>query len=617
MHQSRQRQPFQGALVRGVRLAFNYITGSRGALRPGASYAALIRRDDTLSDSDRVAIAEHLRRMEHRPLISVVMPVYQTPERLLTEAVESVRRQLYPDWELCIADDGSPSAHVGRLVAEFARLDERIKWIRRPENGHISAATNSALGLATGEFVAFMDHDDLLCESALYEVAVEIAAHPDVDILYSDEDRIDDRGRRFSPYFKPNFNPELLLGQNMVNHLGVYRRQLIERIGGLREGFEGSQDYDLTLRAWAASSNQRIRHIPKVLYHWRAKAKTASFSEKNQQQCATLARRAIQEFLDQEGQGAKVLVAPILDSYSRIVRKIPKPEPLVSVIVPTKDQAALLSRCVEGILKGTEYPNLELLIVDHDSRETETLGLLETLKHDPRVRIVPYTGPFNYSAMNNLAATKATGDVLALINNDIEVVEPQWLNEMVAHATRPEIGAVGAKLLYPDGRVQHAGVVVGIGGVAGHSYLFARGAEPGYFGQALLTRAVSAVTGACLVVRKSAFLEVGGLNADDLTIAFNDIDFCLKLQARGYRNVWTPFAQLVHHESASRGREDTPEKRVRFNRETEFMRRQWREIIENDPFYNPNLTLDAANCELAASPRRQKPWRVASATRFS
>jgi O-antigen biosynthesis protein len=617
MHQSRQRQPFQGALVRGVRLAFNYITGSRGALRPGASYAALIRRDDTLSDSDRVAIAEHLRRMEHRPLISVVMPVYQTPERLLTEAVESVRRQLYPDWELCIADDGSPSAHVGRLVAEFARLDERIKWIRRPENGHISAATNSALGLATGEFVAFMDHDDLLCESALYEVAVEIAAHPDVDILYSDEDRIDDRGRRFSPYFKPNFNPELLLGQNMVNHLGVYRRQLIERIGGLREGFEGSQDYDLTLRAWAASSNQRIRHIPKVLYHWRAKAKTASFSEKNQQQCATLARRAIQEFLDQEGQGAKVLVAPILDSYCRVVRKVPKPEPLVSVIVPTKDQAALLSRCVEGILKGTEYPNLELLIVDHDSRETETLGLLETLKHDPRVRIVPYTGPFNYSAMNNLAATKATGDVLALINNDIEVVEPQWLNEMVAHATRPEIGAVGAKLLYPDGRVQHAGVVVGIGGVAGHSYLFARGAEPGYFGQALLTRAVSAVTGACLVVRKSAFLEVGGLNADDLTIAFNDIDFCLKLQARGYRNVWTPFAQLVHHESASRGREDTPEKRVRFNRETEFMRRQWREIIENDPFYNPNLTLDAANCELAASPRRQKPWRVASATRFS
>jgi O-antigen biosynthesis protein len=617
MHQSRQRQPFQGALVRGVRLAFNYITGSRGALRPGASYAALIRRDDTLSDSDRVAIAEHLRRMEHRPLISVVMPVYQTPERLLTEAVESVRGQLYPDWELCIADDGSPSAHVGRLVAEFARLDERIKWIRRPENGHISAATNSALGLATGEFVAFMDHDDLLCESALYEVAVEIAAHPDVDILYSDEDRIDDRGRRFSPYFKPDFNPELLLGQNMVNHLGVYRRQLIERIGGLREGFEGSQDYDLTLRAWAASSNQRIRHIPKVLYHWRAKAKTASFSEKNQEQCAILARKAIQEFLDQEGQGAKVLVAPILDSYSRIVRKVPKPEPLVSVIVPTKDQAALLSRCVEGILKGTEYPNLELLIVDHDSRETETLGLLETLKHDPRVRIVPYTGPFNYSAMNNLAATKASGEVLALVNNDIEVVEPQWLNEMVAHATRPEIGAVGAKLLYPDGRVQHAGVVVGIGGVAGHSYLFARGAEPGYFGQALLTRAVSAVTGACLVVRKSAFLEVGGLNADDLTIAFNDIDFCLKLQARGYRNVWTPFAQLVHHESASRGREDTPEKRVRFNRETEFMRRQWREIIENDPFYNPNLTLDAANCELAASPRRQKPWRVASATRFS
>jgi O-antigen biosynthesis protein len=617
MHQSRRRQPFQGALVRGVRLAFNYITGSRGALRPGASYAALIRRDDTLSDSDRVAIAEHLRRMEHRPLISVVMPVYQTPDRLLTEAVESVRRQLYPDWELCIADDGSPSAHVGRLVGEFARLDERIKWIRRPENGHISAATNSALGLATGEFVAFMDHDDLLCESALYEVAVEIAAHPDVDILYSDEDRIDERGRRFNPYFKPNFNPELLLGQNMVNHLGVYRRQLIERIGGLREGFEGSQDYDLTLRAWAASSNQRIRHIPKVLYHWRAKAKTASFSEKHQEQCAVLARKAIQEFLDQEGQGAKVLVAPILDSYSRIVRKVPKPEPLVSVIVPTKDQAALLSRCVEGILKGTEYPNLELLIVDHDSRETETLGLLETLKHDPRVRIVPYTGPFNYSAMNNLAATKATGEVLALVNNDIEVVEPQWLNEMVAHATRPEIGAVGAKLLYPDGRVQHAGVVVGIGGVAGHSYLFARGAEPGYFGQALLTRAVSAVTGACLVVRKSAFLEVGGLNADDLTIAFNDIDFCLKLQARGYRNVWTPFAQLVHHESASRGREDTTEKRVRFNRETEFMRRQWREVIENDPLYNPNLTLDAANCELAASPRRQKPWRVASATRFS
>jgi GT2 family glycosyltransferase len=576
----------------------------------GVSYQAWARQYDTLADLDRSQIRDHLALLDYKPLISVVMPVYETPERLLREAIASVRGQLYPNWELCVADDASPSPRVANVLREFSAIDHRIRWIRREKNGHICAATNSALQLAAGEFVALMDHDDLLPEHALYEVVVELNAHPDADVIYSDEDKIDENGKRFEAYFKTDFNPELLLGQNMVSHLGVYRRSLIERIGGLREGLEGGQDYDLALRAWAASSIERIRHIPAILYHWRSGAHTQSYSEAQLERCTMAARRAIQESLDREGAGAIAFAAPMIAGYSRIVRKVPRPEALVSFIVPTRDCAALLAVCADGILNKTDYPNLELLIVDHESKEQATLSLFEKLKRDPRVRILSYEGPFNFSAMNNMAAAQAKGDILALVNNDIEVIQPGWLTEMVSHAARPEIGAVGAKLIYPDGRIQHAGVVLGIGGVAGHSFLFEPKNNPGYFGNAMLTRAVSAITGACLVVRKSVFFEVDGLNAQQLKVAFNDIDFCLKVQAKGYRNIWTPFAELVHHESASRGTEDTLEKQARFSGERAYMRARWKEAIDSDPFYNPNVSLDSVNYEMGGPPRRRRPWKA-------
>jgi glycosyltransferase involved in cell wall biosynthesis len=557
---------------------------------------------------DRAAIARHIAALPARPLISVVMPVYNTPERLLREAVASVTAQLYPHWELCIADDASPDPAVARVLADVAAADPRIKVTRRAQNGHISAASNSGLALATGSFVALLDHDDLLHETALYEVAVVIAGNPTVDIIYSDEDVIDDEGRHSRPYFKTDFNPELLFGQNMVSHLGCYRRSLLEQIGGFRLGFEGSQDYDLTLRAWQASSIDRIHHIPAVLYHWRHVRQGGSFSQSQLDKCTDAARLAIADVLRTEGQGAQIEPAPLVPSYSRVVRRLPEPLPLVSIIVPTKDRADLLAVCADGILHKTDYANLELLIVDHESREEETLNLLRRLRQDQRVRVLPYHGAFNYSAMNNMAAAEARGSVLALVNNDIEVTSAGWLAEMVSHAVRPEIGAVGSKLLYPNGQVQHAGVVIGMGGVAGHAFCGLRRNDPGYFCQAVLTRAVSAVTGACLVVRKKVYEKAGGLNAAHLAVAFNDVDLCLKIQALGFRNVWTPFAELVHHESVSRGPDTSPEKRARIGREIAYMTATWPELIAADPFYNLNLSLVGSRYEMASPSRRTKPW---------
>ncbi len=563
---------------------------------------------DELTGLDRAAIRRHIADLAAKPLISVIMPVYNPPIAFLRQAIESVLDQSYENWELCIANDASTNPEVARTLDKLAAADERIKVIHREKNGNICAASNSALTLAAGEFVALMDHDDILEETALYEVAVEINDHPDVDVIYSDEDKISENGARNSPYFKPDFNPELLLGQNMVSHLGVYRRSLIERIGGFRLGFEGSQDYDLVLRAWAASSSDRIRHIPAILYHWRQGAQAPSFSESRLEQCTQAARRAVQELLDREGEGAVVAAAPNASSCSRIVRKIPEPKPLVSVIVPTRDHADLTAICADGVLNKTDYPNLELLIVDHDSKEPATRSLFERLKRDPRVTVLPYSGPFNFSAMNNMAAAVAKGSILALLNNDIEIISPDWLTEMVANAIRRDVGAVGAKLYYPDGRIQHGGVVVGLGGIAGHSFLFEEKDSPGYFGQALLARQVSSVTGACLVVRKSVYQEVNGLNAEAFAVAFNDVDFCLKVQSKGYRNVWTPFAELVHHELVSRGADNTPEKIERFARECANFRDRWLGMVENDPFYNPNLTVQTFNYLPAKESRRLKPW---------
>jgi O-antigen biosynthesis protein len=564
--------------------------------------------NEDFTDADRTAIHKHIDSFLHQPLISVVMPVYNTPETFLKEAVASVLAQLYPNWELCIANDASPDENVARVLNELAATDKRVKVVHHQINGNISAATNSALELAEGEFIALMDHDDLLHETALYEVAAEINMYPDVDVIYSDEDKIDENGKRSTPYYKPDFNPELFLSQNMVSHLGIYRKSLVDKIGGLRLGFEGSQDYDLALRAWANSDLSRIRHIPAILYHWRQNPGHSSFSAGQLDKCTAAARAAIQEFLDQKIPGAKVGAVAGFEHYSRVQFPLPQPLPLVSVIVPTKDKAELVAVCADGILNKTSYKNLELLIIDHESVEPQTRKLFDELKRDPRVRVLHYSGSFNYSAMNNMAVKKAKGSIIALLNNDIEIIEPGWLMEMVSHAIRPEVGAVGAKLYYPDLRIQHAGVVIGLGGVAGHAMHLQQRSSHGYFGQGMLARATTAVTGACLVVRKSVYKEVDGLDFENLPVAFNDVDFCLKVQAKGYRNVWTPFAELIHHESVSRGPEDTPAKSSRFNRECEYMNLRWSKVIANDSCHNPNLTLSSQNYEPAMPTRRKKPW---------
>ena len=614
-----RRVPFVHRLVHGVAtLLVKTPAGARyirSVLRTEANapttYQAWVKRHDTLTDDDRTAIRRHIARMARTPLISVVMPAYQTPVTLLAEAIASVRAQLYPHWELCIADDASPDPAVWRLLSDAANSDPRIKVVRREVNGHICAATNSALALAGGEYVALMDHDDLLSERALYEVAALLERHPDADLIYSDEDKIDDAGRRFEPHAKTDWNYELLLGQNMVSHLGVYRRTLVSEVGGLREGFEGSQDYDLVLRIAERTVPARIHHIPWVLYHWRQQGETASFSESFLAQCAAAARRAVAEHLTRVGDVAVVENQPELPAWLHVRRAPPEPNPLVSVIVPTRDRAELLAQCADGVLNRTRYRNLELLIVDNGSVEPRTQALFDHLRADPRVRVLPAPGPFNFSRLNNQAVAEARGDILLLLNNDISMADPSWLDELVAHAVRPNVGAVGARLLFPDGRVQHAGVILGVGGetpVAGHLGYLQGGDERGYYGHLAMTRNVSAVTAACMALRRAVYEEVGGFDAEALPVAFNDVDLCLKIRARGYDIVWTPFAELIHHESASRGSDAARDASRRFQSEIAVMRGRWGHILDNDPFYGPAFDRLTSDYRLASPPGRRPPW---------
>lgn len=582
-------------------LAFFRRLSAQGTIeRDYTTWISLYEQTDTQACQ---AAQAHLAGFEAPPTFSVVMPVFNPSPDHLRAAIRSVQAQFYPHWELCIADDASTNPEIGRLLRQEQADDPRIKIVLRDQNGHISAASNSALGLATGTFIALLDHDDLLSPRALYEVASRIEAQPDIDIVYSDEDHIDDSGRRSMPYFKPDWNPELMLGQNLINHLGVYRRSLVQRLGGFRVGLEGSQDYDLALRVVAETTPGRIVHIPGVLYHWRRGSTIRAFSEAALDRCTTNARRAVQEFVSRAQPDVQVEPAPSVAAWNRVIYPVPQPEPLVSVIIPSRDHADMLARTVQGLLDRTHYPALEVLIVDNGSTEPDALALLDALALDPRVRVLRCPGPFNYSALNNGAVREAAGSLILLLNNDIDVIDPDWLREMVSHAIRPGVGAVGAKLLFPDGTIQHGGVTIGMGGVAGHQYLHKPGNDPGYFGHLKLTRNVTAVTAACLLVRRQAFLEVGGFDEVALPVAFNDVDLCLKLVEKGYRNLWTPFAELFHLESASRGSDLTGEKAARFNQECLYMQQRWGHLLDNDPYCNPNLSLLAADAALAFPPR--------------
>lgn len=586
-----------------------------------SEYEKWCEQHETLSKEDENAIAVHLGRIAKRPVISVVMPVYDPAESLFVKAIESVCAQLYPHWELCIADDASTQPYVKAVIERYTKKDPRIKAIFRPQNGHISHASNSALELATGDYVALFDHDDVLARTALYEVATELQAYPDAQFVYSDEDKIDGEDRRFDPYFKPDWNPDLFHAQNYTSHLSVFRTDLLRSLGGFRVGFEGSQDWDLTLRAIEKIPESAIRHIPKVLYHWRAVPGSTALQLAEKSYPKDAARRALLEHFERRNQTIELVSVP--GDHWRIKYPLPAEPPLVSLIIPTRNTAKLLRQAVESILLKTRYPRYEILIVDNGSDDPEALNYFSQVQKNAArpdgfpvtVRILPYPRPFNYSAINNFAVKQAAGSVVGLLNNDVEVINPDWLDEMVSHALRPGIGAVGAMLYYPLNTVQHAGVILGLGGVAGHPFKEFQRNDQGQKNRLRLVQNYSAVTAACMVIRKDRFLEVGGLNENYLAVAFNDVDFCCKLLSAGYRNLWTPHAELYHHESASRGVEDTPEKKARFQSEVDYMMTTWPELLTHDPAYNPNLTLVGEDFAPAYLPRTKKSWQAFTGSR--
>jgi len=576
------------------------LTGADGAHSRG-SYAHWLEQHPAPTPTD-------IERLRQSPLpkepvkISVLMPVYNPAEKWLVRAIESVRQQTYSLWELCIADDASTQPHVRPVLERFAREEPRIKLTLRPENGHISAATNSALALATGEFTALFDHDDELAPHALHCIATELAAHPAADFIYTDEDKIDEQGARFDPHFKPDWNPELLCAQNYISHLSVYRTALIRELGGLRAGFEGSQDWDLALRVTDRIPGSHVRHIPRVLYHWRAGEGSTALHLGEKKYVTDSARRALTEHFERTGEA--VTLSRIIGGHWHAAYPLPTERPLVSIIIPTRNAGSLVQLCLASIFARTNYAPYEILLVDNRSDDPESLAIFAAAERDDGVRVLNYDAPFNYSAINNFAAAQAKGEVLCLLNNDIEVLEGFWLDEMVAHAIRPSVGAVGARLYYPDLRVQHAGVITGLGGVAGHGFKYFERGDPGtpQF-RPHVAQNLSAVTAACLVIRKSVYFEAGGFDETELTVAFNDVDFCLKVVALGYRNVYAPYAELVHHESASRGKEDTPDKIRRFQAEIAAIKARWGERLLVDPAYNPNLSLDTEDFALAYPPR--------------
>jgi GT2 family glycosyltransferase len=554
---------------------------------PGTYSYWIKKNEPSAADAGRLWSGE-LGALTGRPLISVLVPTYETPAALLQAMIDSVRAQVYPNWELCIADDASKAPHVRAIIEQAMAGDPRIKAVFRPVNGHISEASNSALDLATGDWLALLDHDDLLTPNALLEVAKEIEAHPDAAFIYSDEDKLDARGGRYEPFFKPDFSPELLRAQNYLNHLSVHRTEAVRAVGGWRKGFEGSQDYDLNLRTLETIDPARVRHIPKVLYHWRAVEGSTALARGEKDYAFTAGLKALEEHVARLGWDAAVEPVGALPFY-RVRYALPAPPPMVSLIIPTRDHADLLATCVDSVLSLTDYPSYEILIVDNGSVEPETFALFKRLTRDPRVRIVAQPGPFNYSRINNQAVAQSRGDIVALLNNDIEVINPDWMTEMAAWAAQPRIGCVGAKLYYPNDTIQHAGVILGIGGVAGHSHKYFPRSDAGYFSRLAISHDVSAVTGACLYVRREIWDALGGLD-ERLAVAFNDVDFCIRVREAGYTNLFTPFAELYHHESLSRGAEDNPEKVKRFNKEVGLMQKTWGERLSLDPFYSPNLS---------------------------
>lgn len=529
----------------------------RDETQDDACYQDWVRQWDSPDGRDLERLRRGLSRLPRRPLFRI-LPLGTEARPDLSAALAA---QIYPDWTLA------------------------------PD--------------APAEYVIPLPQDALLPAHALAEIAMELACWPGTALLFTDEDRIDAAGRRHSPRFKGGWDPDLMLACDAVGCLAAYDRSMWEQEGGLPADPDAALAcHHLALRVGAAAPPDRIRHLPAILCHRRAEPGAAADPAR-----AERARAMVRAYLG-GASGARVVPAPHAPHWNRIIHPLPDPAPLVSIIVPTRDRAGLLELCADGILNRTAYRPFELLIADNGSSESDALALLALLARDPRVRVLPCPGPFNWSAINNRVATAARGEILVLLNNDIDIADPDWLTELVAQASRPEVGAAGAKLLYPDGRVQHAGLMLGPPASAVHQYRFAERDAPGHLGQLVLAHGLSAVTGACLALRRAVFAEMGGLDERNLTVTFNDVDLCLRLRARGYRVIWTPHAALFHLEGVSRGSDAEGENLLRSNRELRFMRNAWGPLYDRDPFYNPNLTYGWDHVTLSAPPRRARPWQA-------
>ncbi len=553
-------------------------------LHPQPTYRQWIKQQQWTPDKIQQAQRD-IEQWPIRPKFSIILPVYNVNEKWLKRAIDSAINQIYPDWELCIADDASTASHIEPLLTKYSQLDPRIKVVFRQENGSIVAASNAALELATGDYIALLDHDDELAIDALYENAKLINQHPDADFIYSDEDKIDVHGTRLDPFFKPDWSPDYFHACMYTCHLGVYRTSLIQSLGGFRAGFDGSQDYDLVLRV--VEKTNRIYHIPKVLYHWRVIPTSVTSGEAAKPWAFEAAKQALTEMIDRSPYPGWVESGPRAGFY-RIRRKI-LGNPKVSIVIPSggamletlTGSICLLEQCLHSIRDRSTYRNFEIIVVDgYDVSD----AILDAIAGDD-LTLVRCAEPFNFSQRINLGANAATGDVLLLLNDDVEVKTPDWLESMLEFAQQKEIGAVGAKLFFAEGTIQHVGVMV-LGGNAGHAYRGVDGDHPGYYLSNEVNRNYLAVTGACLMMRREVFFELGAMD-ETFPLNYNDVDLCLKAHQAGYRNLVTPYAQLIHYESASREPGLRP-------REWEHLNTKWKSYFEqlnyNDPYYNPNLT---------------------------
>ncbi len=545
---------------------------------------------------DLLAFSHEIYTFKYRPIISIIVPVYHTSENFLRDTIESVLAQVYPDWELTFVDNISINPYVQDILNQYTAKDGRIKVILNSENQAISAVLNSALTLATGEFICVPSNHDLLTPDALFQVVKLLNQHPEADFIYSDEDNINDQGTLDNPHFKPDWCPDSFLSRMYTGNLAVYRHSLLKQIGGFRLGYEGSQDYDLVLRL--TEKTQHIFHIPKILYHSRNTLKLAS--ENNQ-----TAIKALQDALFRRGEKGTIIPHNTVKGFYTVRYEITDYQ-LVSIIIPTRNLGNVLNRCLQSIFTKTTYPNYEVIVIDNGSDETETIEVFNYWqKLEPkRFSFHRLDVPFNYSQLNNYGVSISQGDYLLFLNNDTEVINSDWLNAMVEQAHRPIIGAVGATLLYPDDTIQHAGIILGIGAVAGHGHRYFSAQDFGYFGQLISVNNYSAVSGACLMCRRDVFNQVSGFD-DSLKVTFNDVDFCLKIREKGYQIICLPHVTLYHFESQSRGYENTPEKQERFQQEINITRTKWDTFIKNDPCYHPNLTRLREDYSLALNTRIQ------------